>query len=1196
MMKEGDGEGLREGQNGCSWVILDPLLCRLLLLCMPVPCWQGVNRHRRWGDRLKYKAVLGLVALMGLLWACGSDEEGADGVVACRLNSDCPVGRQCQEGLCVDGEGPCEGEGCLCAQDGDCPVGQRCEVSTGQCEIPECLSLRDCPLGSVCVGGQCETDVDADRDRDGVPDNEDTCPDVADAAQEDHDLDGRGDLCDDDDDNDALPDLVDNCPLVTNVLQGDADDDGVGNACDDDAAGVRLFGAVDFSSLPTANTEAARLFIGGQGPLGIDGQGRFEVDDALAEPGEVLVQVEWPGFAPLTRSYPVPDKTVAFELLGLRMELAGQSGQAVAVRGQIRLADGDDHRDIAVRARVEGNLVDTSLTDASGAFVLSLGAIEHTLEFSKAGYESLQIDVQYNNQGEFAGQFTFQGVPLDDAGPLELERLRGQAQVSVVMEPPWVPLDQRSVTVTIIGAGQERSAVSNGAAVAFTDLPSGDYIAFVDRPGFSPGRVPFSLAEGGLETEVEVSIGLVNLSEANLDLVGQSLTGAELRQVPNLRGANLAGTVFRGTEPDTGAALCGLDLSGVSFVGADLSQADLSGARLAGARLDNVTLQGAALRSADMSGASFFGANLAGADFRNGAFVCQGDAFSGGRTSLRDVNFGSAVLTGALFVDGEPAVQGEPCVLAQEASPELAAIRWTQADLSGAVLHTAALAQADIASAQLAGADLRGACLRDATISRADLTDVMLQGADLTGADFFNVLLLRGDLSEAVLLETIFSGANLTQATFDGVDGAGLSMASGILTGASFAGAFLEGSDWVGELLSNVDLSGATLDGADMRNARLIDTALSNTSFVDADMRGIAMVQLDASGADLTGAELNGADLSGTNLEGANMSGATLLGVDFLLARYDTQTRWPQGFEFRVVGAMGPQALLDGVLVPSGFDATGVSLDGASLVGASLAGVLLGEASFVGAALGQADLRGADLTDARLSGADVEGLLSYDLAGECPQSLPESWRCVAQPERNALALVGPEADLRGGDFGRADLSQATLSGVIAHGLVGQCPLALPARWGCAEQPALGGVLLAGPSVDLNQALLEDADLSGMNLSRASLRFINGRQINLRSADMSSVDMVGANLFDANMISADLRNADLSDADLRSVDFRSADLRDADIHGAALQSANMSSTNLDDVVAFDLGSCPSSLPVLWRCVPQVFDDLFVLVGP
>jgi hypothetical protein len=73
-----------------------------------------------------------------------------------------------------------------------------------------------------------------DSDGDGIPDNEDNCPDDPNPDQTDTDGDGAGDACDVDIDGDVVLNGNDNCPLNANPSQTDTDGDGVGNACDDD--------------------------------------------------------------------------------------------------------------------------------------------------------------------------------------------------------------------------------------------------------------------------------------------------------------------------------------------------------------------------------------------------------------------------------------------------------------------------------------------------------------------------------------------------------------------------------------------------------------------------------------------------------------------------------------------------------------------------------------------------------------------------------------------------------------------------------------------------------------------------------------------------------------------------------------------------------------------------------------------------
>ncbi|MFO0750290.1 MAG: MopE-related protein [Myxococcota bacterium] len=158
----------------------------------------------------------------------------------------------------------------------------RCEaVDAGGAATP--IAPADCPLtirdgalevtGSVAAGAlrvtytataidpsgndasiTCSVDFARDRDRDGVLDPDDNCPDVAntdqgngdgdtlgdacdvcpaasDEDQADSDHDGVGDACQDKD-GDGVLDTDDNCPADANADQTDSDDDGVGDVCD----------------------------------------------------------------------------------------------------------------------------------------------------------------------------------------------------------------------------------------------------------------------------------------------------------------------------------------------------------------------------------------------------------------------------------------------------------------------------------------------------------------------------------------------------------------------------------------------------------------------------------------------------------------------------------------------------------------------------------------------------------------------------------------------------------------------------------------------------------------------------------------------------------------------------------------------------------------------------------------------------
>ncbi len=81
-----------------------------------------------------------------------------------------------------------------------------------------------------------------DFDGDGVPDDEDNCPETYNPDQLDDDEDTVGDACDNcpeddnpeqtDTDGDGVGNICDNCPEIFNTDQSDFDSDGVGNVCD----------------------------------------------------------------------------------------------------------------------------------------------------------------------------------------------------------------------------------------------------------------------------------------------------------------------------------------------------------------------------------------------------------------------------------------------------------------------------------------------------------------------------------------------------------------------------------------------------------------------------------------------------------------------------------------------------------------------------------------------------------------------------------------------------------------------------------------------------------------------------------------------------------------------------------------------------------------------------------------------------
>jgi uncharacterized protein YjbI with pentapeptide repeats len=148
---------------------------------------------------------------------------------------------------------------------------------------------------------------------------------------------------------------------------------------------------------------------------------------------------------------------------------------------------------------------------------------------------------------------------------------------------------------------------------------------------------------------------------------------------------------------------------------------------------------------------------------------------------------------------------------------------------------------------------------------------------------------------------------------------------------------------------------------------------------------------IDARGAnwseqDLGEQDLRNANLCRCDLRGSNLSRCQLEGADLRLARFDTATTVPNGFDLFTSGAVGPGAKLNGAFLNNadlrGIDLRGAVLMGAYLSGADLSGALLDGVSLAGSDLRFATLRGAmcratrfgtsqlDLADFR--GADLQ--------------------------------------------------------------------------------------------------------------------------------------------------------------------------------------------------------------------------------
>lgn len=170
-------------------------------------------------------------------------------------------------------------------------------------------------------------------------------------------------------------------------------------------------------------------------------------------------------------------------------------------------------------------------------------------------------------------------------------------------------------------------------------------------------------------------------------------------------------------------------------------------------------------------------------------------------------------------------------------------------DLSGQDLTSANRAHAAYAASLLNGTIFLGALLDDASF----------EGATGAAPNFRRARLARADLN----------GAILQQADFSDVLAPGMTARAAILAASTF-----ERSDITGARFSAADLDNSVFRGAYAAGATFIGASVRQADFTDADLRAARFAGADLSGTVFSGADIAGADLAGARLSGADFSGA----------------------------------------------------------------------------------------------------------------------------------------------------------------------------------------------------------------------------------------------------------------------------------------------------------------------------------
>ena len=414
---------------------------------------------------------------------------------------------------------------------------------------------------------------------------------------------------------------------------------------------------------------------------------------------------------------------------------------------------------------------------------------------------------------------------------------------------------------------------------------------------------------------------------------------------------------------------------------------------------------------------------------------------------------------------------------------------------------------------------------------------------------------------------------------------------------------------------SNFDFSDSRLTDCDFSYSDLNHSNFTNCTFIRCNFSYSNLEAISVSGANLETCELRGVESKNifgeiaalpknwliykgllvgpeANLENCDISECELSDLDiteFYLKR--TDLRWVRSSN--LIGVPGS--------LPPSWELRHGRLIGpfADLSGSDLSDLDLKNLNFVYASLKDATITNADFSNSLLDGVESGGLI-----GE-PSALPEGWVLhkgfLLGPMVSNCGPTLENADLRAADLLGVDLSQVSLKGVKSGGIRNP-PRALPKNW------VFHSGFLIGPGADLSggefaNKRFRDTNLSGAKLIGADLTNCDLYRVNVTDLDLSGALLQGlksraligqvASLppgwiqFGGQILGpeSNLSNTNIQNLQSKDLSLVGADLRDANIHGAFLGHVDMSMAQTSRVIGH-----ATTLPPEWAQIGNC------LVGP
>jgi uncharacterized protein YjbI with pentapeptide repeats len=179
-------------------------------------------------------------------------------------------------------------------------------------------------------------------------------------------------------------------------------------------------------------------------------------------------------------------------------------------------------------------------------------------------------------------------------------------------------------------------------------------------------------------------------------------------------------------------------------------------------------------------------------------------------------------------------------------------------DLDSVTFDRLDLQGCDGDEARLERAELKLSDLRTSQWKGALWNRVTAKDCDLTGLDFTGAQLLRCELGPVRMARVCFHRARIQDTKFVESELYSADFANAVLLKVTF-----EGYDGATVSLSRTDWTGAALFEVDFKRANMYGAVLRGAMFVRCDLRGVNLCSADLTGARFVGCETNGADFDG---------------------------------------------------------------------------------------------------------------------------------------------------------------------------------------------------------------------------------------------------------------------------------------------------------------------------------------------